>query len=362
MTQNLHRDWKPTGQPRRDVRDARDHTHFAMVRVIARLVGPPSPAVSFGDKHLEVDCWGTGVKKFKFDAVYGPAVSDAAFFAEACAPLLAAGGAFLCSGSTGGTLRAFAEAADARRCELVDVRREEASDALTGKDVPFDGRAKTFGARSTAPARDARDKCDPIDDAHRVLLLERPALCVAALSHADDTRTQQGLAALLNVLTSTETDAPYQDSKLTRLLQGRLSDPCFCVFVPSDPEAAGAVALLKYASRLGRGKTKGNDVDPMFESLRSRAVREAHEAEVSRLEKEKRETLEAGDAALARALRDGELAGAKATAAERERCDREVAAKLRADDADADRARTQRMLEADRKLAADLAAGDYDAK
>ena len=63
-----------------------------------------------------------------------------------------------------------------------------------------------------------------------------------------------------------------------------------------------------------------------------------------------------------RALRDGELAGAKATAAERERCDREVAAKLRADDADADRARTQRMLEADRKLAADLAAGDYDAK
>ena len=74
-----------------------------MVRVIARLVGPPSPAVSFGDKHLEVDCWGTGVKKFKFDAVYGPAVSDAAFFAEACAPLLAAGGAFLCSGSTSST-------------------------------------------------------------------------------------------------------------------------------------------------------------------------------------------------------------------------------------------------------------------
>lgn len=183
-------------------------------------------------------------------------------------------------------------------------------------------------------------------------------MCCQALSREEDTKTKVGLAALGNVLSGLrggieDETLPYQDSKVTRLLKGWLSDDLvFCVFVPARADEA-SVALLRVATRLKRTK---ENVPNMIESLKTKQLREAHEAELESLKLQQRDAQLSSDAALAKAIRDGDLA-AKEAADEFERRDREVAAALKAEDLRAQEQK-QEAYEADRKLAADLLAAE----
>lgn len=335
---------------------------MVVVRVVARLDGPCLREMNIGERSIEYEG-----KTMQFDAVYA-GLSDEAFFAAACEPVLECDrGTFLCSGGACAEVsRAVASFADAfETASAVDVREDRVYDVFADGELAVDSKTKKFRPAAEAAARDERCRCGGAPDAHRLVFLARPAkgaLCVAALASGDDTKTQQGLAALLNVLASKEPAdrRPYQDSKLTKLLDGGWLDSfvVFCVFVGRETATADAAARLKYASRLRRLSGAGPAAaDPMFESLKSRAMRTKHEAEIDRLKREQRDAQLTSDAELAKALRESEVI-AKRAADERESIDREVAAKLRSDEARAAEDAKRELLEADRKLAADLARAD----
>ncbi|KAH8047764.1 hypothetical protein JL721_12120 [Aureococcus anophagefferens] len=100
-----------------------------------------------------------------------------------------------------------------------------------------------------------------------------------------------GPRALVNALTPKEPAdrRPYQDSKLTKLLDGGWLDSfvVLCVFVGRETDTADAATRLKHASRLRRLSSAGPAAaDAMFESLKSRAMRTKHEEETGRLKRE----------------------------------------------------------------------------
>ncbi|EGB03508.1 hypothetical protein AURANDRAFT_67941 [Aureococcus anophagefferens] len=230
-----------------------------------------------------------------FDAVYA-GLSDEGFFTAACEPVLECDrGTFLCSGACAEVSKAIAFFADAfETASAVDVREDRVWDVLANGELAVDSKTKKFRPAAEAAARDERCRCGGVPDAHRLVFLARPAkgaLCVAALASGDDTKTQQGLAALVNVLTSKEPAdrRPYQDSKLTKLLDGGWLDSfvVLCVFVGRETDTADAATRLKHASRLRRLSSAGPAAaDAMFESLKSRAMRTKHEEETGRLKRE----------------------------------------------------------------------------
>ncbi|KAH8051142.1 hypothetical protein JL720_15204 [Aureococcus anophagefferens] len=262
----------------------------AEAKAEAKDDGPTFKEMNIGERSIEYEG-----KKMQFDAVYA-GLSDEGFFAAACEPVLECDrGTFLCSGACAEVSKAIAFFADAfETASAVDVREDRVWDVLANGELAVDSKTKKFRPAAEAAARDERCRCGGVPDAHRLVFLARPAkgaLCVAALASGDDTKTQQGLAALVNVLTSKEpaNRRPYQDSKLTKLLDGGWLDSfvVLCVFVGRETDTADAAARLKHASRLRRLSSAGPaDADAMFESLKSRAMRTKHEEETGRLKRE----------------------------------------------------------------------------
>ncbi|EGB03797.1 hypothetical protein AURANDRAFT_67725 [Aureococcus anophagefferens] len=262
----------------------------AEAKAEAKDDGPTFKEMNIGERSIEYEG-----KKMQFDAVYA-GLSDEGFFAAACEPVLECDrGTFLCSGACAEVSKAIAFFADAfETASAVDVREDRVWDVLANGELAVDSKTKKFRPAAEAAARDERCRCGGVPDAHRLVFLARPAkgaLCVAALASGDDTKTQQGLAALVNVLTSKEPAdrRPYQDSKLTKLLDGGWLDSfvVLCVFVGRETDTADAATRLKHASRLRRLSSAGPAAaDAMFESLKSRAMRTKHEEETGRLKRE----------------------------------------------------------------------------
>lgn len=238
-----------------------------MLRVICRLRGDESDAVTVdrageGGVKLRI-----GADTFRFDEVYEGGCSDESFFAAVGQPLVdAKRGLFVASGgdATAAFLARAAEAGPAV-ASAVEVRLEAAVDLCA------DGAALAGTAGVFVDAADARVAAAAAADAHKVVAIKSAEgateIAVVALSSADDAKTSKGLAALGNVVAAARSggDVPYRDSTLTRLLDGRLGagPAVFCVYCDTAPPPPPAdVARLKFASRLTARSRSSDPLSP----------------------------------------------------------------------------------------------------